>query len=121
MGQLIDEKHPLFRNFPTESWNDWQWWPMANRRAIILPERIDAVIAEMDSYAFLRPMAKLFECRCGAGRLLVSSLGLHQLQEFPEARALQAAVYGYLSSADFNPRQQFTAGWIEGLFSKDVP
>ena len=121
MGQLIDEKHPLFRNFPTESWNDWQWWPMANRRAIILPERIDAVIAEMDSYAFLRPMAKLFECRCGGGRLLVSSLGLHQLQEFPEARALQAAVYGYLSSADFNPRQQFTAGWIEGLFSKDVP
>ena len=116
MGQLIDANHPIFRNFPTESYNDWQWWPMANQRAMILPEKVDCIIAEMDSYAFLRPMAKLFECKCGNGRLLVSSLGLHQLAQYPEARALQQAVYTYLSSDLFQPRRRLSLDWIQSLF-----
>ena len=70
MGQLIDEKHPIFRKFPTSFHTDWQWWPMAGQRAVILPERMQTIVAEMDSYAFLRPMAQLFECRCGNGKLL---------------------------------------------------
>lgn len=116
MGQLIDESHPLFRDFPTESFSNWQWWPMAGQRAMILPEKIDAIIAEMDSYAYLRPMAKLFECRCGGGKLMVSSLGLHSLQQYPEARALQAAIYAYLASDRFAPAQELTEEWIQRIF-----
>ena len=115
MGQLIDAGHPLFRRFPTESFNNWQWWPMANTRAIILPERIDAIIAEMDSYAFLRPMAKLFECRCSGGKLMVCSMGLHHLDRYPEARALRQAVYDYMASDDFTPKQELPMGWISSL------
>ena len=118
MGQLIDDQHPLFAGFPTESYNNWQWWPMANTRAMILPDRIDCIIAEMDSYAFLRPMARLFECRCSGGRLLVSSLGLHQLTQYPEARALQQAVYQYLSSDRFHPEQALSPSWIHSIFEK---
>ena len=116
MGLLIDESHPLFRNFPTESFGNWQWHPMAGRRALLLPEPIECIVAEMDSYAFMRPMAMLFECRCGAGRLLVSSLGLHEIKQRPEARALQRAIYDYLSSDRFQPRQSLTEGWISSLF-----
>ena len=116
MGQLIDVNHPIFRSFPTEAYNTWQWWPMATQRAMILPERTDCIIAEMDSYAFLRPMAKLFECRCGNGKLLVSSLGLHHLLKYPEARALQQAVYDYLGSRHFAPTQELSGTWIKALF-----
>ncbi|MBR6186470.1 MAG: hypothetical protein IKQ41_09440 [Clostridia bacterium] len=115
MGQLIDASHPIFRRFPTEPFNNWQWRYLASQRAMILPEKIDAIITEMDSYAFLRPMAKLFECRCGGGRLLVSSLGLHQLQSHPEARALQRAIYAYLGSDAFEPRQALPVPWIQSL------
>ena len=118
MGQLIDAGHPLFRNFPTETYNTWQWWPMARQRAVILPERISAIITEMDSCAYLRPMAKLFECRCGSGRLLFSSLGLHGLQQYPEARAMQQAIYTYLSSEDFHPGQQVSENFITSIFSR---
>ena len=117
MGQLIDESHPIFSRFPTESFSNWQWWPMANQRAMILPEKIDAVITEIDSCAFLRPMAKLFECRCGGGRLMVSSLGLHRLQAYPEARALLQAAYAYLASGLFRPRQQLAEEWIARIFT----
>ena len=116
MGQLIDTKHPVFTKFPTESYNTWQWWPMANTRAMILPERIDAIITEMDSYAFLRPMAKLFECRCGGGKLMVCSMGLHQLHQYPEANALLRAIYDYMVSAAFLPKQELSADWIQSLF-----
>ena len=118
MGQLIDSSHPLFRDFPTESYSNWQWWPMATQRAMILPERMDAIIAEIDSYALLRPMAKLFECRCLKGRILVSSMGLQQLQQYPEARALQHSIYAYLNSDDFCPKQSMTLSALKGIFTK---
>ena len=121
MGQLIDSGHPLFRAFPTEAHSDWQWWPMASQRAVILPEPVRAIVTEMDSYAFLRPMAKLFECRCLNGRLLFSSMGLHDLQRYPEARALQQAVYDYMASDLFRPEQTLSPDWLRQLTDRGNP
>lgn len=107
MGQLIKKDHPVFRDFPTQSHTNWQWWPMANQRAVVLPkqaeDQLEVIITEMDSYAFLRSMAQLFECRVGNGRLLYSTLGLQDLQQYPEARALLSSIYRYLASEDFAP------------------
>lgn len=115
MGQLIDEKHPLFVNFPTEFHTNWQWWPMATQRAIILPEYKKSIVAQMDSYAYMRPMTQLLECRCGGGRLLLSSMGLQNLQQYPEARALQNAIYQYLVSEQFWPEQEMEAEVLADL------
>lgn len=115
MGQFIDTSHPIFRTFPTSDHTEWQWWPMASSRAIVLPERYESIIEEMDSYALLRPMTQLLECRCGNGRLLLSSLGLQDLQQYPEARALQAAIYRYLASDEFRPYQSIDADVISTL------
>lgn len=109
MGQLIDASHPVFRDFPTERWSEWQWWPMASQRAMILPRRMEAIVTEMDSYAYLRPMAKLLYCACEGGRLLISSMGLHQLQQYPEARALLAGIYAWLEEGPETPAQSLTA------------
>ena len=115
MGQLIDAAHPVFRDFPTESHTNWQWWPMASQRAVILPEEMDCIVREMDSYAFLRPMAQLLECRCGGGRLLLSTFGLDQLQQYPEARALQRSIWRYLASKDFQPEQELAVETVRAL------
>jgi hypothetical protein len=115
MGQLIDITHPIFRDFPTEFHTNWQWWPMASQRAFILPGLRKAIVTEMDSYAFMRPMAQLLECRVGKGRVMLSSMGLQNLQQYPEARALQAAIYRYMASEDFAPGQDFSIEEIEGL------
>lgn len=115
MGQLIDDRHPLFDHFPTEFHTNWQWWPMASQRAFILQERYEAIITEMDSYAFLRPMAQLFECRCDAGKLMLSSMGLQELQQYPEARALLNAIYRYMESDKFTPKQIIDMAVIEQL------
>ncbi len=115
MGQLIDAEHPLFRDFPTEFYTNWQWWPMATQRAIILPRRMRSIVEEMDSYAYMRPMTQLLECRCGGGKLLLSSMGLQNLQQYPEARALQCAVYNYLAGEEFAPDQEMEIAEIQEL------
>lgn len=116
MGQLIEAEHPVFRGFPTEFHTDWQWWAMASGRAVILPRLLDCIVTEMDSYAFLRPMAQLFECRCLGGRVLFSSMGLHRLQQYPEARALQASIYAYLSDGSlFTQRQELTVQELQDM------
>lgn len=115
MGQLIDVSHPVFEGFPTEFHTNWQWWPMAVQRAVILPHNDAAIITEMDSYAYLRPMAQLFECRCKKGRLLFSSMGLQNLQQYPEARALLFCIYRYMDSERFCPKEEIGADVIRKL------
>ena len=115
MGQLIDAGHPLFRSFPTDEFSSWQWKPMACRRAILLPRRMKAVITEMDSCALLRPMAQLFECKCGGGRLLVSSLGLHQGTQAPNVLAMQKAIYDYMASGLFHPEEELSFEEAKGF------
>ena len=108
MGQYIDTQHPVFASFPTQKHTNWQWWCMATQRAVILPRAYRAIVTEMDSYAYLRPMAQLIEWRCGKGKVLLSTFGLHNLQQYPEARALQDSIYRYLASGQCEPEQTIT-------------
>lgn len=108
MGQLIDTEHPIFKEFPTDFHTDWQWWIMATKRAVILPHPMKTIITEMDSYAFLRPMAQMIEFRCLKGKVLLSTMELHKSQQYPEMRALQASIYTYLSGENFEPAEEIT-------------
>lgn len=108
MGQLIDTGHPIFKEFPTDFHTDWQWWIMATKRAVILPHPMKTIITEMDSYAFLRPMAQMIEFRCLKGKVLLSTMELHKSQQYPEVRALQASIYTYLSGENFEPAEEIT-------------
>ena len=108
MGQLIDTEHPIFKEFPTDFHTDWQWWIMATKRAAVLPHPMKTIITEMDSYAFLRPMAQLIEFRCLKGKVLLSTMELHKSQQYPEVRALQASIYTYLSGENFEPAEEIT-------------
>ena len=116
MGQLIDNSHPVFKNFPTESFTNYQWWPMASQRALILPEYMDTIVTEMDSYATLRPMTQLMEVKCLKGKLLISSMGLQNLTQYREARALLSAIYTYMESSDFEPKDELSVNEVSALF-----
>ena len=94
--------------FTTDFHTDWQWWIMATKRAVVLPRPMKTIITEMDSYAFLRPMAQLIEFRCLKGKVLLSTMELHKSQQYPEARALKTAIYEYLSGEDFEPSEEIT-------------
>ncbi len=105
MGLLIDDKHPLFRNYPTDFHTDYQWFMQSSQRAMILPDGIKSIVTVMDSYAYLRNMGMLLEFNCLKGKVFISSMGLHDLMDYPECRALLSSIYEYISSEEFVPEQ----------------
>ncbi len=112
MGLLIEENHPLFEAFPTSFHTDYQWWPMARRVSMRFPDESFSegfIVRQMDSYSMLRSLAVLAEYRLGNGKIFISSLGLRELSEYPEARALLNAVHRYLGSPSFEPKARITA------------
>lgn len=104
MGCMIDTEHPVFSKFPTKFFPEWQWWIITKARAMVIPETVEPLLEVLDCYARLRRMAFMFERKVGGGKLLVSSLGLLEKQEYPEARALLKSVLGYMASENFNPK-----------------
>lgn len=98
MGLLIDTAHPVFERFPTGFHSDYQWWPMAGGRPMLLPSEITPVVTVPDSVSRMRHMGLLFECSVGKGHLMVSSMGLSFKQEYPQCRALLWSLLHYLDS-----------------------
>ena len=111
MGLLIDDRHPVFREFPTSFHTDYQWWRMAGQRAMRLPDESCAdgiIVRQMDSCLRLDTFAMLAEAKAGAGKIVVSSMGLKELVQAPEVTALRNAIIRYMQSDDFNPQAAWT-------------
>ncbi len=116
MGQLINTSHPIFKDFPTETYTNYQWWPMAMGRAVEIPREITPIIQEMDSIEELRHFAQLFEVEVGNGRLLVSTLGLKENLQYPECRALLDSIYCYLTSQNLtNSVHKITVDYLKSI------
>lgn len=118
MGCLIDSDHDVFRNFPTETHSNWQWWPMTCGRAVIVPESVEPIVTVMDSYARLRKMSLLFECRYNTGKLMVSSMGILEQLQYPESNALLASILDYMESEKFEPNHAITREELCSIFEK---
>lgn len=74
----------------------------------------------MDSYAYLRDMAQLFECRCANGRLIISTLQTDALMHLPEARCLKKAILDYMTSEVFAPEQEFSMETLEKILQGQI-
>ena len=107
MGVLVEPEHPVFAGFPTEFHSNWQWWPMSQGRAMILPLETKTLVTALDCYARMRHMGMLVEGRVGEGKLMVSSMGLLENRMYPEARAMLQSILDYMASDAFQPTQMF--------------
>ena len=113
MGCLVDPSHPVFAGFPTEFQSNWQWWPMCQGRAMILPPDVKPLVTALDCYARMRHMGLLVEARVGEGRLVVSSMGMQEKRMYPEVRALLQSILNYMASEAFQP--ELTVGDLAAL------
>jgi hypothetical protein len=109
LGILANSQHPLFNNFPTEYYTNWQWWPIThNARPLVLDKAAPGfrpIVQVIDNIDRNHKLGLIFECRLGQGSLLVCMAGLPQLQQFPEARQLYHSMLQYAASDRFQPTQ----------------
>ena len=122
MGLLLDPKHPLFAQFPTEMHSNWQWYNLTQKsRAFILddsPAIYQPIVQNIDNFARNHKLGIIFEGRVGRGNLLVCGFDLLNQSEDPVARQLLAGIYTYVGSQSFKPTQTFSDETLDELFGR---
>ncbi|MEZ2335297.1 sugar-binding domain-containing protein [Mucilaginibacter sp. RCC_168] len=121
LGILCDPRHPALKEFPTQSYSNWQWWDaMSHSNAIKLDSvanGLQPIVRVVDDWVTARPLGLIFECKAGNGKLIVSGIDLQSdLDKRPEARQLLYSLKSYMTGDQFLPEQKIDIQKIESLY-----
>ncbi len=122
-GICLNEKHPLFRNFPTEYHSNLQWWELLNRAQVMqftqFPADFQPTIQSIDTWFLSRKIGMLFEANVLGGKLMMTTMDLESdLEKRVVARQMRKAILDYMNSDDFRPQHRVTPEQIGELFTK---
>ena len=118
MGVLLDEKHPAFNKFPTDSYSNWQWWDLCINSKSVITDSINAkpLVRVIDNFVTNHHLTNLFEAKVGNGQLVFSSIDLTtKLNNRPVARQLRHSVLEYMNSDAFKPVNDIKIEDLQGL------
>jgi Glycosyl hydrolases family 2, sugar binding domain/Glycosyl hydrolases family 2/Glycosyl hydrolases family 2, TIM barrel domain len=121
MGAMIDARHPVFADFPTEDWTDWQWWELLHRSFSInldaLPVKVDMPFRFVDKFNRNALPCAIFEAKVGKGKLLVCTLDIsNDLDSRIAARQLRRSILEYMAGDKFQPRNEVSPAELRKLF-----
>jgi len=121
LGILCNPKHPIFKNFPTQSYSNYQWWDaMSHSNAIRLDkleENIKPIVRIIDDWFTNRPLGLIIEAKVGKGKIIISGIDLlTDAETRPAARQLTYSILDYMRSRSFNPAQKIELQKIKNLY-----
>jgi len=125
-GAYIQVRHPVFRDFPTDDWQDLQWWELTNRAQCInlaeFPKDYQPIVQPIDTWHLSRKLGMMVEARVGKGRLLLTTLDItSDLDRRIVARQLRHSILRYMASEDFQPSLTLEPDILRHLFERDAP
>ena len=125
-GALMQADHPLFRDFPTDDWQDLQWWELTNRAQCInlaeFPADFQPIVQPIDTWHLSRKLGMLLEARVGKGRLILTTFDLTTaLDRRIVARQLRSSILQYMQSPDFQPTLTLEPETLRHLFEREAP
>lgn len=124
LSLLMDEKHPLFRQFPTECHSNWQWWSIVrNARPLILNatrHEYKPLIQVVDNVERNHKLGLLFEFAVDKGKVLVCMSNLEAIRNTPEGQQFSNAILSYMKSGEFSPTERITSQQLHQLLTSDV-
>ncbi|WP_340394332.1 glycoside hydrolase family 2 TIM barrel-domain containing protein [Paenibacillus sp. FSL E2-0190] len=108
MGMLIDNKHPVLREFPSEEYSTYPWWSIVENSKSLIMDAADRnwnpVVQTIDNFERNHKLSFLVECSVGAGNLLICALDADKVSDTPEGRQFLSSLAGYMKSDDFKPQ-----------------
>lgn len=121
-GILCDPHHPVFAQFPTDFYSNWQWWELLNNSHTLIlddtPAELRPIVQVVDNFARNHKLGNLFEARVGPGKLLVCTMDLPRIAaQHPAANQLLKSIYAYAGSSSFKPKQKLDAPALDRLFA----
>ena len=117
MGIVVNEKHPIFRHFPTEHSGGWQWEDILdNARGFHMEglEQVRPIVQPIDDWNRNLLQSLIFEAGVLNGSLLFVSANLEgTFEERPAAYCLKQAIMAYAASEEFLPAVEAAPEAIE--------
>ena len=122
-GILVNSKHPLFRQFPTEYHSNLQWWELLNRANVMqftdFPADFQPTIQSIDTWFVSRKIGMLFEANVLNGKLMMTTMDLAtDTDRRIVARQMHKAVLDYMNSDYFRPQFTIEPERVSDLFTK---
>ena len=125
-GAYIETTHPIFKNFPSDSWSNLNWWELLNNAQVMnlgqLPKDYQSPIQPIDTWHLSRKLGMLIEARVGKGKLLMTTMDItHNLENRLVARQMRNAIIQYMQSSDFKPALAISIDEIGDFYTLEAP
>jgi hypothetical protein len=119
LGILTQPSLPLFNDFPTEFFTNWQWWSiLKNSRPLILDgtnKNYRPLVQVIDNMNRNYKLGLIFEFKVGKGKLLVCTTHLPSMTDKPEACQLYSSIINYMNSEHFFPSEEISSETVMKL------
>ncbi|MBO4659078.1 MAG: beta-glucuronidase [Prevotella sp.] len=125
-GTYIQKEHPVFADFPTDDWQNLNWWELTNRTQVmnlaLWPTGYQPIVQPIDTWHISRKLGMMAEANVSGGRLLITTLDLQtDLAHRPAARQLRLSLLRYMQSERFQPTITIPREVITHLFEHEAP
>jgi len=123
LGIMCDPAHPVFRQFPTESYAEWQWEEILDGvRGINLScfgGELTPIIRVIDDWNRNYPLALMLEAKVGNGSLFMTTVDFKL--EVEERRSLVTStllrsILHYMDSEEFAPTESILFEDIKAIY-----
>ena len=120
LGILCDSRKPLFAEFPTDDFSNWQWWYLVHRAQPMilddLPAGLLPSVQVIDDWTTNHKLALAFEAHVGHGKIFVCSMDLeNNLNNDPVRQQFRTSLLNYLASPHFQPKWSVDAATLQHL------
>ena len=120
LGILCDSRKPLFAEFPTDDFGNWQWWYLVHRAQPMilddLPTGLLPSVQVIDDWTTNHKLALAFEAHVGHGKIFVCSMDLeNNLNNDPVRQQFRTSLLDYLASPHFQPKWSVDAATLQHL------
>lgn len=114
LGILTNPEHPIFTDFPTDSYTNWQWFSILKGGSAMILNNTEAtyrpIVQVIDNLERNYKLGLIFEFKVGKGKLLVCMSDLRALADKPEATQLYESILNYMRSDAFDPKDEINDG-----------
>lgn len=127
-GVLFDTFHPIFKNFPTKKYVNWQWWDvLTHAHPMVIdtynskfpwPKDYKSPLQPIDTWKINRKLALLIETKVGKGKLIICSIDIEtNLEDRPVTKLLRHNLINYITSSAFSPKEAVQIEGIKEIFN----
>ena len=125
-GSYILKNHPVFGAFPTDDWQNLNWWELVNGAQVMnlseFPRDYQPIVQPIDTWHVSRKLGMLIEARVLNGRVLMTTMDItRDLEHRPVARQLRKSILEYMQSDRFQPVISLEPQTLTNLFERTAP